>query len=306
MSRGRRGALAALCLQTFLAAATYFSAKRALEEIDPWTIAMMRFAIAAAAIALLLGTQARPIPPRAILLRLLFLGVLAVPVNQLLFLEGLARSTPTHAALVYALTPLGVRLLDRLLRKTEASAREWLGLALALAGAILVLTRPGHGIAARPFHGDALILLGMLAWALYTVASKPLVEAHGALRVTSWTLLAGAAVALPFGVPALLRARYASYSPAAWFGALYLGIVTSVVCYGLWTFALERLRTTQVAVFSNLQPPMAALLSWLVLGERISLPLILGGSLVLAGVLLAQLERREPPPVEEPGRSAIT
>ncbi|MCI0589771.1 MAG: EamA family transporter [Planctomycetes bacterium] len=307
MRGGRRGALAALWLQVFLAAATYLAAKRTLVEIEPWTTATMRFAIAAAAFLALLGLQGWRRPPREDLRRIALLGILAVPLNQLFFLEGLARSSASHAALIYALTPIGVRVIDHL-RGTRTTPLELLGLVSALAGTVLVLlARTGGAFSPEPLLGDAFLLVAMVSWVLYTVLSKPLVERHGALRVSGWTILAGTAVTLPFGASTLLRAPYASFSGLAWFGVLYLALVTSVACYALWGFALGRLRATQVAVFSNLQPPVAALLSWLVLGERISLSLAAGGLLVVGGVLLTQLERRAPgaQPLEEPGRVPI-
>jgi drug/metabolite transporter (DMT)-like permease len=60
----------------------------------------------------------------------------------------------------------------------------------------------------------------------------------------------------------------------------------------LWYVALQRLQASQVAVFSNLQAPLTALLAWLVLGTVPEHTAIAGGALVLIGVILVQLSQR--------------
>ena len=71
-------------------------------------------------------------------------------------------------------------------------------------------------------------------------------------------------------------------------GLFYIAIITSVIAYGLWTWALKSMSATRVAVFTNLQPVFTALLSWSLLGEDITTPTILGGLLVIAGITALQ------------------
>ena len=65
-------------------------------------------------------------------------------------------------------------------------------------------------------------------------------------------------------------------------------LLTSLVAYALWNYALSRVESSRVAIFANLQPVATALLAWAVLGEALSWELGVGGALVLAGVRLAQ------------------
>ena len=78
----------------------------------------------------------------------------------------------------------------------------------------------------------------------------------------------------------------------------YLALLTSVVSYLLWYWALGRTDASKVAVFSNLQPVATAVAAWLVLGEHIGWEVAVGGALVLAGVAStgpARPARRRPP-----------
>jgi len=98
--------------------------------------------------------------------------------------------------------------------------------------------------------------------------------------------------ALPLGLGALLvpsyRADIVRASTAAWWGVAYLILMTSVVAYLLWYWALAHLAAARVAIFTNLQPLATALLGQLFLGERMTAPFFGAAAVVIAGVLLAQ------------------
>jgi drug/metabolite transporter (DMT)-like permease len=230
---------------------------------------------------------------RAVLRELAWLGVIGVTVNQSCFLAGLARSTPTHAALLYALTPAFVHLIAIRTRDERPNALFGLGIGLALAGALVVIavrapTATPSPDTASTVRGDLLILAGVLAWAIYSARAPRHVRTIGALRFTGVTAVAGALAAIPIGLPAVIALTPRTVPLAAWGGLAYLIVFTSGIAYLLWTLAMKGLSATQVAVFANLQPVMTALLSAALLGERLSLALVAGGGLVLAGVGLTQ------------------
>ena len=76
---------------------------------------------------------------RADLPRVLLLGFLVVPINQGFFLFGLAHTTPTHAALLYALTPVIVYLMARRLLGEGRALATLAGIAIAFAGVLVIL-----------------------------------------------------------------------------------------------------------------------------------------------------------------------
>ena len=102
-------------LHSALSAGTYLAAKRALGELSAFELGLARFKLAACVDAALLWRgrgRGRPLEADAIV-PLVVLGFISVPVNQGLFLLGLSRSTPGHAALLYALAPVFVFLIAR-------------------------------------------------------------------------------------------------------------------------------------------------------------------------------------------------
>jgi drug/metabolite transporter (DMT)-like permease len=219
---------------------------------------------------------------------LLWLGFLAVPLNVGLFFEGAARAPAAHAALFYALTPIFVFVLERAAGRARATAAKLAGLGLALAGALTVLAGRGALTGPEPL-GDAMLLGAAASWGLYTVGSRPLVAELGSRATMVLTLLTGTLLWIPIGVPIAWRVPYARLTLADWTAVAYTAVVTTVVCYSLWLFALKRLEPTQVAVFTNLQPVATVALAWLLLGEPVSVSVAIAAALILAGVSLVQL-----------------
>jgi drug/metabolite transporter (DMT)-like permease len=283
------GVYAALFLQVVISAGTYLAGKRAMEELPPLTVVMWRFLLSATLFCLLLAFTPGPkLPPRSEWRRVFMLGLFAGPLNQVLFFQGLSRSTAAHAALLYALTPLGVYLLGLARGQERASSRAVLGILTALTGVVVLLLGRGLASARGSLLGDLLILGAVIAWIAYTTEGKPFASAHGSVRSTAWSMVAAAVLLLPVAPFLLEPTRTFSASPSALGSIAYLAVLTSVVAYLIWYYALTKVPASSAAIFSNLQPVVTALAAWLLLGESLHGELILGGALVLVGVRLTQ------------------
>jgi drug/metabolite transporter (DMT)-like permease len=221
----------------------------------------------------------------------LLAGFLGVVVNQVAFLGGLAFTLPSHAALLYALTPTVVLLLAWARGQEKPGPRKLCGLALAFSGVVVLLSgRATTG--ALPPHwilGDLMVLVAVVAWAGYTVMSRPLVQKHGAQRATTLSILFGLALFAPLGLFGLPRLVLSAIPPMAWVGLVYLGLMTSVVSYLLWFHALAMKEPSRVAIATNGQPVATACLAWAFYGQPITPAFAAGAVLVLGGVLLTQL-----------------
>jgi drug/metabolite transporter (DMT)-like permease len=285
----------ALLVYTVLAAATFIVARVALAEFDPLALAQLRFVLAALALLVLLavrrGGLGTLVPPRGDRFAVAWLGLLGTPINQAFFLVGLARTTPAHAALLYAVTPLLVLALAVARRQERLIPSRALGIGVAFVGVALLLF--GRGLAADPSSpaGDALVFVAVVAWAAYTAQSRELLARIDPLALTAAATTFGALVFLPIGVPAVLAQDFARVSAKGWFGLAYVSLVTSVASYLIWSWALARTEASRVAVFSYLQPVAAALLAWLILGVPLTAHFAVSAAVVLAGVALA--ERRD-------------
>jgi drug/metabolite transporter (DMT)-like permease len=283
----------ALLLHTALSAGTYLIGKRALAELPALALGLLRFTGASALLGLLLlrlKPRGERLPPKEARRKLLLLAFIAVPINQGLFLYGLQSSTAAHAALLYALTPLFVLLLAQALLGEFPGWRTAMGTAIALAGTVFILLEHGLDLKRGPLFGDLLLVVAVVAWAVYTTEGRELVAKYGALPTIAWTIIAGTILFLPVGITAavLQRERILQASPQAWLGVGYLIVGTSVIAYLLWYWALGHLAAARVAIFSNLQPLATAVLAHFFLGEQITIAFFAGAIAVIGGVLLAQ------------------
>jgi drug/metabolite transporter (DMT)-like permease len=280
-----------MLLHSALSAGTYLAAKRALAELSPFEVALARFGLAMLVYAGLLAWRRRPVPRRD-LLAMAALGIVAIPLNQGLFLFGLSLTTPGHAALLYAMTPVFVFVLALLRREERTSPWKTIGIGVAFAGATVVLVGRGQ-LSAGPGHagallGDLLVLLAVVAWAVYVVWGKPYAERHGAVTFTGVSIVAGSLLYLPFGAALSRAAAFRALSPAGWGTIAYLVVVTSVVAYLLYYWALAREDASRVAIWSNTQPVLTAILAWAVYRDPLTPSFVAGGVLVILGVAMTQ------------------
>ncbi|HVP37979.1 MAG TPA: DMT family transporter [Candidatus Saccharimonadales bacterium] len=289
-STGHPAGYAALLLHSTISSFTFIVAKYALSVMPVVFLALARFSAASLVLAgIWLARGGRPGEfSRRDWGRLALLGLLAVPLNQGLFLFGLQRSSPAHAALFYATTPLFVTLLAALRREDRFTWGRVAGVGVALAGVVLVLLDRGLALDRRFLAGDVLLLLAVVCWALYSVEGRALMGGHSATTVTAVSLGLGTLMALPAAPWALSGLGPGPLPAAAWGAVAFLALVTSVLGYLLWVWCLSHTEASRVAVFSNLQPVLTTLLAWWLFRESFAPHFFLGGVLVLGGVVLVQ------------------
>jgi drug/metabolite transporter (DMT)-like permease len=285
--------LPALGLNVLIASGTFLVAKQTLHDFPPLVLSLFRFVVAAG----VLWPMTRLMRPGERVAatdrgRIVWLGVLAVPLNQGLFLFGMQWASASHAALLYALTPAFVLLFERLSPRAVAVSRAQIaGLALAFLGVLSLLIQRGLHFDRHSLRGDLLILLAVVAWALYLFAGRDVSRRYGSLVVTSDALLAGALIFLPIGLIALRGFEPSRVTAAGWWGLAYLALLTSALNYVIWFWGLAYLKPATVALLTNVQPLVTVALAAALLHEPVPAGFALSTGLVLAGVWLAQSGR---------------
>ena len=154
----------------------------------------------------------------------------------------------------------------------------------------------------RELAGVGIMAIAPFAWAFYTVLSKPLLATYPSVHVAAYTTIVGAAVFLPLPLAREgMLGRIGGMDRAGWMAALFATLISFVVAYILWYRGLRVLSPSQTAVYVYLVPVFGLLSAWLVLGERPTPFLLLGGATILAGVALTNSGRR-PSAVSTPRR----
>lgn len=267
----------------------YTVAKAVLREVDPLAVASARVVagMLVFGVCLLVMDGAAGFAP-ARLKRGLPLGLLGIFANQVLFIEGLQRTTPSHSAILIALLPIHVLIIGALTGAERITRAKMLGVGIAFAGVVLVASEQGLTLHGGTLAGDLITLAAGVAFACYTVAGRSVVRDLGPLRTTSLAFLGGGAAVLLVGAPTALRQDWAGLSGPAWAGLLYVLFIATVGAYILYYMAIERLDPSKVAAYTYFQPLVGAALAYALRAEPPTARFVAGGVLILAGVVVAE------------------
>jgi drug/metabolite transporter (DMT)-like permease len=288
MSR-RTTALLSLILVMVIWGATYVVTKTAVREIPPFTLAVLRYLIAAIVLVPLAMARAggmrlpRPIP----LAPLAWMALTGIAILTVGFNYGLIYGSASQGALVYALTPAAVAVAAVFALNEILPKRRLAGIVLSVAGAAMVVTfGKADSAAPRPVLGALCMLAGILAWAYYTVIAKRFARADQ-LVVTAWVMLLGVAMLLPLAAFELVRTPMPWPSAQAWLGTLFLGAAASAVAYVLYNRVLRVLDASLVAAWFTLDPLFGVVTAVAFLGEVLRTGQMVGGAVACVGMWLA-------------------
>jgi len=269
----------------------YVVGKVALREFPPLLLAGLRTAIAGL-IMLPIYLFRQPARQRDLwkwreFRTLALLGLCGVVVNQMFFVLGLARTSVAHAAIVIALTPMLVLIMAVGVGQEHLKWRQTAGMAIALAGVVVLQLGKKSGTAATLF-GDFLIFLAALTFAIFTVAGKTVTKRYGPVTVNTFAYVGGGVLLLPLTVWEGSQTALPDISALAWLSVLYMAAFASVLDYLIYYYALTYAPASRVSAMSYLQPLLATLMAIPILHEPVTTPLVAGGALVLAGVYVTE------------------
>ena len=231
-----------------------------------------------------------PLPRRRDVLAMLGLGMLGNGLYQILWVEGLSLTRASDAALLVAAAPAFIEIIGWVRGHERAGARGISGIALSLAGIGLVVTGSSHGSSRQSsLVGNALILGSVLCWACYSVGLKPLTERVDGLTMSAVTMTGGLVPMLIAAAPSLAATRWSAVPMLGWAAVAYSGLLALVVAYLFWYRGVRVLGPTRASMYSNLQPLVAMLAAWALLGEIPRAMQLLGALCIIGGLLLTRV-----------------
>jgi len=289
---------------TFCWSSNIIAGKEALTCIGPVALAQIRILAAATIYATWFLASGRMRRVQLSARKWIFLVMAAffgLTLNQLLFIGGMARTTVAHTALITALGPIMVLVIAVLIRLEALTAWKFAGMLVAFAGVgILTFDKAGKG--GGHWTGDLITLVGTAVFAVYTILMKEVADQLDPLTLNTLTYTLGAIMMLPFAAHAAAATDWRAFTLRAWLGLAFLVPFGSVLSYMLFAYVLKELTAARVAAFNYLQPVFASILGVLILSERLTPKVFLGGAMILAGLYLTERERgEEPQPAEAKG-----
>jgi drug/metabolite transporter (DMT)-like permease len=220
--------------------------------------------------------------------RLLALGVLGHCVYQLLFVQGLSMTRAGTASLVVAASPAAVAIVARAFGHERLPLKAVAGIALSISGVLLVVGGTLKADGTGHLLGDLLVLGAVVVWAFYTTGLVPLAQRVEPAQVAAWTLVGGVTPLALLATPALIATEWRAITPLTWGAIAYSGLLAMVVAYLIWYHGVREIGPTRTAMFANLQPIVAVLVAWAMLGEVPTIFQGAGATAVLGGLYLAR------------------
>ena len=276
----RRGADAALIVACFLWGISFVIVKRALDDATPLAFAALRFGIGAALLAPFAHLGRRFTAPelRAGLLLAALLGF-----GFLFQTTGLVWTTPSRSAFIVAISSVLAPAMAAVALRERPGWPLVTAVLLAALGTYW-LTAPNAGGLNR---GDVLTLLTAVLFGVQIVATTALSVRYDPLRLV-WLQIAGTAVLGALGA-ALFEQASIHWTRVFVWSLAYTAVGPTVAALLLQMFAQRHMSSARAALLFCFETLFAAACSWLVIGERLSAAQWLGGSLILGGMVLAEV-----------------
>ena len=192
------------------------------------------------------------------------------------------------AATVGAIQPLIVIALARIFMNQRITALAVIGSLAGIAGVgLLVLTPHARLDAIGVIAG----LVGAVSMAFGTVLSRHWQPPVSSLTVTAWQLTAGGVMLVPIAL--VFEPALPPLTLNNWLGFAWLGLVGGALTYIVWFRGIAKLGPTAVSSIAFLSPLVAVIIGWVVLGQQLSMPQVLGMAVVLGSVWLSQMAQTQ-------------
>jgi len=274
------------------AGSTPFS-KFALRELSPLSFTLIRFVIASAVILPILFFQKIRLTFSEI--RTLVLISALSTANTMLSIFGTQRTTANIVQMLYTAVPLVAALFAYWFLKERLTPRKLWGVLVGFVGVMILILLPiieNHSSFAGDLIGNLIIIIAILSFSLYVVLSKSLHKKYSPFLLMSAYVLTTTVVQL-----LLLPFTKQYFNPAAlssgtWLAILYTSVVGTIGYYVVYQYAIKDAGPVAASTILYIQPAVAAVWAFFLLGEHLTTGLVIGGLISLVGVSIVSSKKQ--------------
>lgn len=255
---------------------------------SPVMIAMARFIVASSIFGAFILWKRPRWPERADLKTFTFLAFIGIGVYYVFQYYGVKFAGPSISAiLVTLLCPVIIFLLSRMRLGERMNSQQKAGLAVATAGAFLVITDGSMSFISNRTEivGGVFGVVCAIFWAIYTVEGKRIAIKYEPFTSTAILALMGTVMLIPFAAAEVQLSGPMKFPPTYFIAAIYLGVLCTVMGYVFWFKALTGLSASTTGASLYFEPVVTVIFAYLILGQGIGWVAAAGGVLVLLGMV---------------------
>lgn len=226
--------------------------------------------------------------------RVLLLGAIGIAGFNSLAYAGLHFTSATNAVLTNSFIPILILPLGALFLGEPFSRRQAAEVALSFIGVMTIFShgQPARLLALDLNHGDLLLLLAALDWAVYTLLLRRLDPRIDRLGLLLTLIVVGLLCIAPFFWWEWQQGLRAAPTAGNLASLVYVGVFPSVLAYLFYNYAVARVGPAVAGSFIHLMPVFGTVLAMAFLGERFEYFHALGIAAIFAGLLLGSIRPR--------------
>ena len=290
----RKNSLLFTYIKLFLTAVfwggTFIAGRIVAKDVEPFSAAFLRFAIASVFLLFITRQVEGKLPKikRRQIIPVILLGMTGVFAYNVFFFKGLKIIEAGRASLIIANNPIFITLLASYFFNEKLRPIKVAGIIISVIGAIIVISRGNliEILNGNVGWGEFYIFCCVLTWVAYSLIGKAIMTDMSPLVSVSYSAIVGA-IALFF--PAYFEGivmDMGNYSAAQWLAIFYLGFFGTVLGFVWYYQGIKIIGPMKASQFINFVPISAVLLAFFILGEPITLSLLVGAIFVISGVYL--------------------
>jgi len=295
-----RKAYLALVVVCLVWGVSWVGTKEAVRYMPPFQMVGIRQLLAGTAYVLFFIIRGDKLPRKREWYPIVFLSVLNFMISNGLATWGVKLTTAGLSAIMGALFPLWLVIILALRGGNRIPPLAWLGILVGFGGVCIVFYEHLHELFNLSFLGGiALGLTAALAWAYGTIYTKEFALNFNPYHSIGWQMLIS-------GVAMTLIAQatgevipMSEIKLYTWTAILFLVVVSSIIAFIAYLYALQKLPTGLVSVYAYVNPIVAVLAGSLFTGEPLTVLIITGSLVTLTGVYIVN-KALQKKPVEVP------
>lgn len=272
---------------------TFIAGRILSQSLPSMTAAFSRFFVASILLVMVAVRMEGKLPRLNLeqILLTAFLGVTGIFLYNICFFGALATMPAGRTSLFVSLTPIVTAILAGLLFSERLGFRRWIGVVVALVGAIIVITRGDlikgiTDISQSLGQGELMMLGSVLSWTAYTLISRKALETLSPIATTTYGTLWGFLFLGAGAIGEVKDINWILLDWRVWTSIFYLGAFGTVLAFIWYYQGIRAVGPSRAAIFTNLVPAFGVIFSAVLLSEPILISMVVGGLIAVLGVSL--------------------